>query len=445
MDRLNWPTKNRYVIIYNEPNHAAEWGGQVDAKLYAEILDKTITALKNKNRDFFVLNAGFDASAPYQPPNYLDELTFMQQINEAVPGIFEKLDGWVSHSYPNPEFVGSPDAFGRGTVRTYLWEAQQLKNLGVTKNLPVFITETGWKHAEGINFSPRFPDADTLSNYYTNAFENAWSVGSIVAVTPFLLSYQELPFDHFSFKKINGPFYAFYNTIQNLPKPAGKPPQQKEAKLTKGEVYTSIVAGETYDIFLTFKNVGQSIWNDGEQVTLSPTSGGKELGLEAVSLPKEIKIEPGKEHTFNLKVKAPQSGTYQVSLNLFTGTQQFDSNPVQFSTEVKSPVILKIKSGLFWKKEAGGSYLLKITGPTGGSMQTVDLNKEGESKEIEARSLLPDYPFEFSLEKPYYLPSKIKQTLKTGVNTLNFGILRPDILSAIINPLKLWQLLPIAN
>src|SRR3990167_8184431 len=85
LDNLNWPTKNRYVIIYNEPNHATEWGNFVDAKSYAIILDKTITALKQKNSDFFVLNAGFDASTPSQPPQYEDEIVFMQQMNEAVP------------------------------------------------------------------------------------------------------------------------------------------------------------------------------------------------------------------------------------------------------------------------------------------------------------------------------------------------------------------------
>ncbi|MCR4305966.1 MAG: hypothetical protein NUV73_02695, partial [Candidatus Daviesbacteria bacterium] len=118
LDRLNWPTKNRYVTIYNEPNHGAEWGNSVDAKDYAKVLDRTITALKSKNSDFFVLNAGFDASAPPRAPKYEDQVTFMQLMEEAVPGIFEKLDGWVSHSYPNPEFAGSPDAVGRGTIRT---------------------------------------------------------------------------------------------------------------------------------------------------------------------------------------------------------------------------------------------------------------------------------------------------------------------------------------
>lgn len=443
LDALNWPTKNRYIIIYNEPNHATEWGNQVDAKSYAETLDKTITALKSKNRDFFVLNGGFDASAPNQLPRYQDELSFIQQMDEAVPGIFNKLDGWVSHSYPNPEFAGSPDAVGKGTVRTYLWEINQLNGLGVNRNLPIFITETGWKHAEGINIARGWPDADTVAGYYRQAFEYAWSNDRIVAVTPFLLNYQEAPFDHFSFKKLTeeGKYYSMYQVIQDLPKILGKPIQEKKAELTKGEIYSSIVSGENYTIFLTFKNTGQSIWNDREEVKLAALAGGQDLGIMAVNLPEDQKIEPGKEYTFNLDLKAPQSGTYEVSLNLFEGGKQFDSESVKFTTQIKSPVILKVMSALGWKSSFEGNYVLKIKGASGNSAQSISLNKAGISSEIEARYLLPDYAFDFSLERPFYSPKTLHQKVYAGINTLDFGILNPDILSLILNPKEFLNLL----
>src|SRR3989338_8623364 len=35
LDKLNWPVKNRYVTIYNEPNHGSEWGGTVDPEGFA--------------------------------------------------------------------------------------------------------------------------------------------------------------------------------------------------------------------------------------------------------------------------------------------------------------------------------------------------------------------------------------------------------------------------
>jgi len=459
LDNLNWPTKNRYVIVYNEPNHAKEWGNKVDAPSYAKTLDQVIAALKSKNQDFFVLNGGFDASAPSNPPEIEDELFFMKQMEETVPGIFEKLDGWVSHSYPNPEFIGLPGSIGRGTVRTWYWELQQLRNLGVSKNLPVFITETGWKHAEGLNYDSRLPSSDTVADYYKQAFLNAWNSGRIVAVTPFLLSYQEIPFDHFSFKKITGEkqntqilgiefpeYYPAYQIIRDLPKTMGDPIQESKAELTKGEIYSSVVSGQNYIISLTFKNIGQSIWNDPQgnfkQVSLAAIEGAEELGIKPVELLKTVKVEPGKEFTFQLSLHAPSSGSFKIALNLFSSGKQFDMKPVEFTTMVKSPVILKIKGGLEWKEDFSGNYILSIKGATGENSQTIVLDKNGLSAGIEARYLLPDYTFDFILEKPFYKPAQFQQKVSAGINILDFGKLNPDILSAMLNPRELWKILP---
>lgn len=223
LDKLTWPTKNRYVIIYNEPNHGSEWGNQVDPKMYAETLDKFITALKDKNRDFFVLNSGLDSIAPQKPPNYFDEEQFLTEMEESVPGIFNKLDGWVCHCYPNPGFVGSPESTGRATVKGYQWELSVLRNLSLTKDLPIFITETGWKHSEGIIEDPKLPSAEMVAKYYDQVFKGVWSDPQIVAVTPFLLEYSQLPFDHFSFKKSSTEYYPQFQAIKELPKVIGQP------------------------------------------------------------------------------------------------------------------------------------------------------------------------------------------------------------------------------
>lgn len=452
LDNLNWPVKNRYIIIYNEPNHAAEWGNSVDARNYAKVLDKTITALKSKNSDFFVLNAGFDASTPSQPPRYEDEAKFMQMMNDEVPGIFNRLDGWASHSYPNPGFVGSPYSRGRKTVGTWQWELQKLNEFGVTKNLPVFITETGWKHAEGIKNEPYLPSADTVSNYYRAAFEGIWNNSQIAAVTPFLLSYQEEPFDHFSFKKANSPeFYPQYQILLEMPKTSGKPVQENKAQLIKGEIFSSVVAGEVYDVSLTFKNTGQSIWSDAK---LMPIIGGAELGIKEIGIPKGRNVEPGKEETFNLKVKAPLSGVYKTSLNLFINGKQFDTKPVDFITQVKPPVILQVKATLKWKKSFAGAYLLSTSGPSGDVTKIVTLDGKGASGPMEARYLLPDYPFDFTLEKrseesgqmiSMYKLETIRQTLSPGINIIDFGELEPIILGNIFHPRTLWKLLPFSK
>lgn len=460
--QLNWPIKNRYIMIYNEPNHGAEWGGIVDPAKYAQILNQTIEELKKQSPDFFVLNAGFDASTPQKPPAYMDEITFIEQMEKEVPGIFEKLDGWVSHSYPNPGFIGSPDAQGRGTVRTWFWELQKLRDLGVKKNLPVFITETGWKHAEGISYNPSLPSTHKVADYFKTAFETAWNSDRIVTVTPFILNYQQPPFDHFSFKKVTGEkqdarilgaqyqqgedtpdYHAQYTTIKALPKVAGKPQQEHKAILTKGEVYTSLVAEQSYKIQLTFKNTGQSIWNDTntEVITLKPIQGEKELGMIITNLPKDTKIEPNQEYIFNIEYKAPKTGKYQVVLNLFQGATPFQTDPVEFDTEVKSPVIIEVKSSLKWKDNFAGKYLLSIVGPIS-EILSFSLTPEGVSQNIETRELLPDYSYDFTLSRPFYHPKTITQTLQSGVNILDFGILEPDLISVLFKPKELWELLP---
>lgn len=461
LDQLNWPIKNRYITIYNEPNHGAEWGGEVDPAGYAKVLDQTITALKNKNPDFFVMNAGLDVSTPEQPPRYKDALQYMQTMDATVPGIFEKLDGWVSHSYPNPGFVGTPDDSGRGTVRTWYWELQILRDLGVKKNLPVFITETGWKHAQGLNYNPSLPSTQQVADYYKISFQEAWDNNRIVAVTPFILNYQNPPFDHFSFKKVTGEkqeanilgvqfpeektdFHPHYLAIKDLPKISGKPLQENKFQLTKGEVYSSIVAGESYKIYLTFKNTGQSIWNDNNPVMLKAIRGGKELGIIDAVLPKDTRVEPNQEYTFAVEFKAPLTGKHQIALNLFNGDSQFSNNPIEFETEVKSPVIIEVKTSLKWKENFAGQYLLSVIGPITENLN-LTLSKDGLSPKLEARELLPDYAYEFTLEKPYYESKTINQTLHSGVNVLDFGVLEPNILSVIFNPQELWKILPWSN
>ncbi|MFA5933153.1 MAG: cellulase family glycosylhydrolase [Microgenomates group bacterium] len=459
LDSLNWPTKNRYILVYNEPNQGQEWGGTVDPKSYARVLDKTIAALKNKNPDFFVINAGLDASAPQKTPKYMDEEVFLTQMEEEVPGILNKLDGWASHSYPNPGFVGSPNNNGRISVRTWIWESLLLQRF-TTKNLPVFITETGWKHAEGLYHDKSLPSAEKIGDYYKTAFSTAWNSNRIIAVTPFLLNYQEAPFDHFSFKKITGEkqnikilgvstssdpnYYACYGSLIDIPKTSGKPIIENKAELTKGEIYTSLVSNESYNIFLTFKNTGQSIWNDGD-IELKATRGGSELQIETIKLKPDQKIEPGQTATFTLKLKTPESGTYNISLQLFNKDREFDSSPLVFATTIKSPVQLIIKSALQWKNDFSGDYILTISSDAIENSSGVRLDNTGISTKIEARYLLPDYAFDFTLHKPFYKPKTIRVNVKPGENILYFGVLEPDIVSALFKPRDLWSLLPFSN
>lgn len=458
LDSLDWPTQNRYIVIYNEPNQGQEWGGKVDSKAYADILAKTITALKNKNSDFFVLNAGFDASAPEKQPDFEDEMKFLQEMNQADPGIFNELDGWTSHSYPNPGFVGSPSDTGRGTIETWKWELGVLQSLGVKKSLPIFITETGWKHAEGLYYDKSLPTTDQVGKYFQQAFTTTWNDPRIVAITPFILDYQGSPFDHFSFKQVTGQeanlkvlgaaypdFYSDYQAIQDIAKTAGKPQQQDKAQVSQDGIYSSIVLGQDYVLPITFKNTGESIWGEDGSLAIKALSQGQELNFYSVGLSSNSKIEPGDSVTFNVHLEATKPGTYNLVLQLYNGNKAFDQEPISFNIAAKSPVIIINQASLDLKNFFAGNYTLSINSNLGQKEVPVYLDNQGKSQPMELDFLLPDYEYDFTLSKPFYEPKTIHLKVIAGTNLLRFGPLQPNFLSALFYPSAFWNLLPFSN
>lgn len=212
LGELNWFSRNRYIILFNEPNHAKEWGNSISPQEYADVLENFSKKLKEKSPDFFVLPAGFDASAPDEEYT-MDEKAYLAQMVSHKKDIFSNIDGWTSHSYPNPAFRGSTDAWGKGTIRTYIWERQYLKQLGIIRNLPIFITETGWMNTDS-----------RIENFMNYALNNIWNDPYIVAVTPFVLNYQAFPFINFSWQKLGkSELYSHYDVYRAFPKIPGKP------------------------------------------------------------------------------------------------------------------------------------------------------------------------------------------------------------------------------
>ncbi|MBI2051345.1 hypothetical protein HYT33_01140 [Candidatus Roizmanbacteria bacterium] len=254
LNSLNWVVKDRYVVLFNEPNHGAEWGGAVDPKDYGEVAFSFAKALKEKNKNFFVMLAGFDSAAPSQPPLFEDEEVFLRKITEAQSSLSDLLDGWASHSYPNPGFAGSPQDFGRGTVRGYQWERDLLKNLGINRDFPIFITETGWKHGE---LSP-----ETVGEYIAIAYQTVWLPDqSIRAVTPFVLNYQGEPFLSFSWKRPQSDeYFTHYDMIQALEKEKGAPEQEERGRIEQ-TLPKKLVAESSYRFKITLHNEGQAIWD----------------------------------------------------------------------------------------------------------------------------------------------------------------------------------------
>lgn len=225
-----WPTRSRYISAYNEPNDARFWYGRVDPAEYAKILNYTITTFKKENPDFFILNGALNVSAPtHADGSYLDAFEYMNRMNNELPGIFDRLDGWASHSYPQPEFSGDPRSTGRWSIKAYEEELKYLKNsLGVAKELPVFITETGWAHAEGEAINSRYYTSVKIAEFFKVAFEEVWLKDDrVVAVMPFTIRYNA-PFDHFSWIDSSNNPYSHFEVVKSLKKVKGNPPHVEE-------------------------------------------------------------------------------------------------------------------------------------------------------------------------------------------------------------------------
>lgn len=230
LDSLDWPTKNRYVVVYNEVNRGDEWGGSPDPFEYAQILDFAADSFKAKNPDFFVISAGLDNAAPNIFGQYMNELDFMRAMSYEVPDVFEKIDGFASHSYPNPGFSQPPG--GRGT-RSFRTEQNLIFTLS-GKTLPVFITETGW--------STQAVPPNQIAEYYKQSFTNDWKDENIVAVTPFLLRAGGEPFSKFSFLSETGE-NPQYESISGIQKIKGEP---KLADIALNEEKKVVLPSKTF-------------------------------------------------------------------------------------------------------------------------------------------------------------------------------------------------------
>lgn len=213
LNSLNWPTKNKYIVIFNEQNRGDEWGGTPDPSSYADILNYAVDIFKSRNSNFFIIFGGLDNAAPNVFGQYINQLEYIRQVEYAMPGVLSKIDGIAVHSYPNPGFSSPPTYRGQNGIYAHDYVENIIYQL-TGKTLPVFITETGWS-SNSIPYS-------TQANYYKSAFDNAWSDKNVVAVTPFLLLADLGSFNQFSFVK-NGEKTELYKDYQAISKIKGQP------------------------------------------------------------------------------------------------------------------------------------------------------------------------------------------------------------------------------
>lgn len=214
LNQFDWPTEERYIIVFNEVNHAKEWGNSIDPIKYAQVLSFTSDWAHSENQNYKILPAAMDLAAPngYET---MEAFNFLDKMLKYDPNIFDKIDYWNSHSYPNPGFSSSPTRTGKNSLRGFQHELTYLKNRTGLKP-EVFITETGWVSNK---YNNRW-----LSNYYIYALKYVWSDERVKGVTVFVLRGDPGPFAEFGFLDSNNQFTTQYfavkkaiETVRNSP------------------------------------------------------------------------------------------------------------------------------------------------------------------------------------------------------------------------------------
>ena len=310
LNKLRWVSRNRYVILFNEPNHGQEWGGVANAASYAEVAHAFAQALKKENTDFFVMLAGLDLAAPNAGTQTQSAESFYSQLFNAVPPENWKgmLDGLSSHSYPNPGFAGYPTDNGRQSVRGYDWELGQLSAYGFS-NLPVFITETGWKMGERADLNE-----EKVAQHMVDSYKNVWLADNrVVAVTPFALTYQQEPFLGFSWRRVGDGYYPVYNAVREMKKDPGAPILLEKLETTT-PLPSQMTADSVVSFVVRFRNTGESIINPSEY-TIAGKNLPEGMTMNITALPV---LEPGNEGEVLITMRSPKKeGVYEPHIALF--------------------------------------------------------------------------------------------------------------------------------
>ena len=296
---LNWPTVQKHIILFNEVNRADEWQGQPNPQEYADTVVFAHHQFKQLDPNFFLISAGLDLAAPHQPPNYFGADQYYSQIIQYKPDFFHYLDGLSSHSYPNHGFIGKPTDTGRYSIKGYQWELSFLKNLGVNQTIPIFITETGWPHREGISANNDFYTSKTTAEFLLKAF-NSWQQDDrIQAVTPFIYNYPQPPFDHFSWLDSNQDIYPSYEQFLNLPKGKNSPAQVNKYKIDKIHLPLIIFPNRQYQAKLSLKNIGQAIWSITETSFCLQPQTSQNVILSPICTDTNLTTLPNQSQTIN--------------------------------------------------------------------------------------------------------------------------------------------------
>jgi hypothetical protein len=352
LNSLNWPTEQQHVILFNEVNHASEWGGEMDVKSFVDISIYAYQKFKSINQNFIILSSAFDLAAPEKLPETKSASDFYREIFAYRPEYFDNIDALSSHSYPNHGFIGTPKDTGQHSILGYKWELDFIKNLGVNKTFPVFITETGWPHREGENKKNNFYTVQTSADFLKIALDMWGSDPNIQAVTPFIYNFPNAPFDHFSWVNKSENLYPEYQEIIDIPKNKNIPTQITKYEVTDFNIPFLIFANTDYSGQITLKNTGQSIWGENETNFCLKPDNSQNIISDSICTVQQ-KIYPNQTETFTFKFKINSiKKVFENNFLSWENLPKFQIEPLISNTSIYRP-----KTGL---KEKILNYLVNI-------------------------------------------------------------------------------------
>jgi len=270
LDQLRWPTRQRLLIIGNEPNRGDEWENQPNGEAYAHFLGDVSRRLRENDPNVVILNGALDLYAPNTNGKpfddgfrYVDADTFIAQMLKWDKQIFSQVQILNSHAYPLGPFNRPPNEqamkldylngaqplraapwpagiVNRG-VNSYTWELYRIAEAG-GPTLPVMITETGWRHPETMAVSPADAahagvGAAQMADYFELAFignrgqftapypRSGWTPweqdARVLAVIPFALNGRPGEWGHSNWLILDDDgvvqgVYAMYQRMQQL-------------------------------------------------------------------------------------------------------------------------------------------------------------------------------------------------------------------------------------
>jgi len=268
LDELSWPVENRYIILFNEVNRDAEWGGTVNPAKYAEIVKNARTIFKERSADFFLLGPALDDALPNSSSS-LSAVNYLSAMYAHDPAIWSYFDGYAFHSYPNPGFSAPPTRTGMPSIVSYRYLFTRYK----LSDKPVFITETGYDQTK--------VSGDKLNSYWQKAWEIWQADPKVAGVTPFLLEGGE-QFKGFSLNSVP-------ELYTNLPKTAGVPKlgtKSPDRSADNSYTHTGLLSPWTrFPLLFELENIVRTIFGLPQKTTLQLND--QSLIVELAETPKQ--------------------------------------------------------------------------------------------------------------------------------------------------------------